>query len=307
MAGSPHLSVQFGDLLDPRFNRVFNDRLAQLPDMVGTVFDFPPDNGRADFRYSEVGAYDDWEQFTGSVTYDRAFQGYDVTGTHVEFARGVQVERKLFDDDQYGIMDARPRGLATAYNRTRQSHAARIFNNMAAVDSMFYTHSEGVALVSNSHTTNATGVSTATGFDNLITTAFSSTALVSARNQMVGFRGDRGERISIVPDEIWFSPNLYDKVFEVIASPGKPGIATNDANVHEGAYTPHEWNYIDDNNDWMLADSSMRGENLKWVDRVGVEFAFAEDIDTLIAKWRGYARYSFLYIDWRWILGAVVS
>jgi len=33
----------------------------------------------------------------------------------------------------------------------------------------------------------------------------------------------------------------------------------------------------------------------------------AEDIDTLVAKWRGYMRYSMAWTDWRFIVGAVVS
>ena len=303
----PAISTAFQDLLDPRFSGIFFRNLDQLADMVPDLFDFPTDNGRDQFSYSEVGEMGDWDEFTGTVTYDEIAQGFDVFATHKEFASGFQVERKLFDDDQYHIMDERPMELSSAYVRTRQKHAARLFNNAFSNDAFFYSHSEGTPLCSDSHLTNASGVSTATGFDNVVTTGLSAVALTAMRNQFVGFRSDRGNRIAVVPDEIWIPNDLYERAFEIVASAGKVDVATNNANVHQGAYTIREWNYMTSAANYFLVDSAGRKKNLKWVDRVDAEFAFAEDIDTLIAKWRGYSRYSWLYRNWRWILGANVS
>lgn len=303
----PHRSSNFGDLLDPRFQEIFHDEFDQLPDMIPTAYSSPPDNGRDTMTWSNVGAFGNWSQFSGTVTYDSQSQGYDTTATHLEFASGTQVERKLFDDDQYHIMDQRPAGLATAAQRTRQTHAARLFTQAFSVDTLFYVNSEAVALCSNSHTTNASGVSTTTGFDNLVTTALTATNVSAARVQMVGFKDDRGNRIGIVPDELWIPPDLYEEAFEIVSSMGKVDTAENNRNVHEGAYTIHEWNYMTDTNDWFMSDSRMRNKFVQWVDRIPVEFAFAEDLDTIIAKWRGYMRYSQAWIDWRWILGASVS
>jgi hypothetical protein len=123
--------------------------------MIPKLFGSPTDNGRADMRWSSSGAFGDFSQFTGKVDYDSVTQGYDTTQTHIEFASGFQVERKLFDDDQYNIMDQKPAGLATAAMRTRQKHAARIFNNAFSVDSFFYNNTEGVALCADAHTSNA--------------------------------------------------------------------------------------------------------------------------------------------------------
>lgn len=300
-------STNFADLLDPRFQRIFHDTYDQLPDMIPMLFSSPEDNGRADMRWSSVGAFGDWGEFTGSVDYDDLYQGYDVVQTHVEFASGFQIQRKLFDDDQYNIMDQRPSGLARSANRTRQKHGARILNNAFSNDSYFYVNSEGVALCSDSHTTNASGVSTATGFDNLTTSALSATALAAARIQFVNFRDDRANRISATPDELWIPNNLYDVAYEIVASMGKVDTANNNRNVHEGAYTIYEWNYLSDANNWFLCDNMMRKEHLFWVDRVPMEFAMAEDLDTIIAKWRGYMRHSNAFDDWRFILGANVS
>ena len=303
---TPMESGAFGDLLDPRFQKIFVDTLKPLPDMLGKVYTMVPTNGRNNMTWSEVGTLSDWDEFTGNVSYSSLSQGYDVTMTPVEFTKGVQVNRKLFDDDQYHIMDQKPRSMAEALHRTRQKHGARIFNNANAVDSLFYSHSEGVPLSSNSHTTTS-GASTSAGFDNLSTASLTATAVFAARLQMVGFRGDQAERIEVMPDELWYPPDLSEQAFEIVKSQGKVDTASNNRNFHEGRYETYEWRYLTDTNNWFMCDSSMRKQFLFWQDRVPAEFAMIEDFDTLVAKWRGYVRHGMTYVNWRWINGSIVS
>ena len=303
---TPMVSNSFGDLLDPRFQKIFYEEYNQLPDMIDTVFTMVGSNGRNNMTWSGVGTLTDWDDFTGTVSYGSNSQGYDVTMTPVEYTKGVQVERKLFDDDQYHIMDQRPRGLAASAHRTRQKHGARIFVNAFSVDTYFYSHSEGVALCSDSHTTTS-GASTSSGFDNKLTASLTATAVAAARIQMVGFRGDQAERIEVTPDELWYPPDLYEQAFEIMKASGKVDVATNNPNVHKGAYTGYEWRYMSDTNDWFMCDGRMRKMFLLWSDRTPMEFAMVEDFDTLVAKWRGYRRYGMTYIDWRWIIGSQVS
>jgi len=302
----PHTSTNFGDLLDPRFQKIFSEQFKELPDLLPMLFNFEPDNGRNNMMWSSVGTVPDFTQFTGTVGYNSQNQGFDITATHVEFTNGIQIERPLFDDDQYNIMNQRPRALAQSAFRTRQKHGARMLNNSFAVDTLFYANSEGVALCSNSHLTTSSA-STASGFDNLGTAALTATAVAAARIQMTGFRGDQAERISVVPDELWYPPNLYEEAFEIMASSGKVDTANNNRNVHEGQYKGIEWNYLTDTNNWWLADSLMRGIMVHWVDRISLEFAMAEDLDTMIAKWRAYMRYSMAHTDWRWVMGHQVT
>jgi phage major head subunit gpT-like protein len=302
----PHVSTNFADLLDIRFQRIFDEEYKQLPDMIGMLYTLDPSNGRNDMRWSQVGTVADFSEFTGTVGYSSQSQGYDTTATYVEFANGIQVERKLFDDDQFNVMDQRPRALAASAHRTRQKHAARMLVNAFSVDTFFYNNSEQVALCSNSHTTNS-GASTANGFDNLVTTALTATAVAAARIQMVGFRGDQAERISVMPDEIWHPPDLYEEAFEIIAASGKVDTAENNPNVHKGKYTTVEWNYLTDANNWFMFDSTMRRLMLHWIDRIGLEFGAIEDFDTLVAKFRAYMRYAAAHVDWRCVLGANVS
>ena len=202
------ISSNFADILDPRFKRIWDERFTQLPDMVGKFYDIMTGTLPTE-RFSTIGTLGDMPLFSGTVTYDDVSQGYDTQVTPLEFAEGIQIERKLLDDDQFSIIDSKPKALAGALYRRRQIDAARIFNNAFSVDNFFYNNTENVALCSNTHTTTS-GSSTTSGFDNLVTTSLSAVSMASARIQMVQFRGDRGERVSIKPNQLLIPPDLYE-------------------------------------------------------------------------------------------------
>ncbi|MHC4179979.1 MAG: Mu-like prophage major head subunit gpT family protein [Planctomycetota bacterium] len=303
---TPHVSTNFPDTLDPRFEHIFWEEYYELPDMIPRMYSMPPTNGRNDMRWSQTGTVPDFTQFTGTVDYGSFNQGYDTTLTPVEFTRGVQAERKLVDDDQYNILDARPKGLAASAFRTRQLHGAQRFNNAFSTSNPFYVNSEAVSLCNNSHTTTS-GASTANGFDNLGTAALAATAVAAARIAMTDFRGDQAERLSVIPDELVFPPNLYEEAYEIINASGKVDTDLNNPNVHQGQYTGIEWNYLTDTNNWFMCDSRMRKMMLHWTDRTGLEFASIEDFDTLIRKYRAYMRYGNAHTDWRFVYGHQVS
>lgn len=302
---APMNSANWADLLDKRVTVIHNNRLKQLQDRLSDFYRM--DTSQDSFeRTSEAGALPDFTEFGGTVTYQSQNQGYDVTYTHKEFVNGFQITRDLYDDDRHGIWERKPKALADAYMRTRQKHGARVFNNAFSVDTYFFNHTEGVALCSDSHTTTS-GASTSTGFDNKITSSLTATAVEAARIQFRGFRGDQGERISVMPDMLLIPVDLYGRAYEIVESAGKPDSANNDANVHKGAYKIVDWEYLTDSNDWFMMDSNLMKDMLVWYDRIKLEFGMAEELDTLVAKWRAYARYSAGYDNWRWILGASVS
>jgi hypothetical protein len=295
-------STAHGDLLDRRFSRIFDNTLKELPEMKGELFNVQTARKGADEKISQLGELGDMQPFNGQIDYDAAFQGYDVTATHKEYALGMQVQNTLIDDDLFNVMDRQPAKLARAASRTLETHAARLFTMAFSLDNLFYSHSEGVPLCSNSHTTTS-GASTATGFDNLGTAALSATAVASNRIQMRGFRGDRGQRINTMPNEIWISPDNYETAYEIVSSLGKVNTADNNANVHYGQYNIMEWNYMSSATDWFMTDSMARRENALWFNRKPVEFANTTEFETLVRKWRVYARYSYMWVDWRFIMG----
>lgn len=303
---TPHTSENFGDLLDPRFQKIFEEEKPQIPSMIGTIYTDAGTNGRNNMTWSEVGTLPDIQEFTGSIVYSSSSLGYDVTLTPVEFGGGFQIQRKLYDDDQYNIMDGRPKALRTAVDRTREKHAFRLFNNAFSVDSYFMSHSEGVALCSDSHTTTS-GASTASGFDNKGTASLTAVGVAAARIQMRGFRGDQAEKLDVMPDELWYPTELFEQAYEILNAAGKVDSANNNPNVHKGKYTGYECQYMNDTNNWFMCDGRLRKMYVFWSDRIAPEMAMVEDFDTLVAKWRVYGRWGSAFTNWRWIMGHNVT
>jgi phage major head subunit gpT-like protein len=302
---SPAVSGQFGDLLLPDFRRIFHEKYDAHEDMIPTFYTMET-SGKATEKVSGVSTLGDAVKFSGQITYKGVDQMYDITATHIEWALGFQVERALYDDDQYGIMNQRPRGLGRAMARTKQAQAARLFNYAFNDDTEYWDTTENVALCSNSHTT-TTGASTSTGFDNLGTSALNATSLAAAKLAMEDLRGTQGERIVVSPTAIVCKPDLYEAAYELVATMGKVDTAENNANVHYGMYNLYLWNEIDDTNNWLLIDEDMMKEAVFWYQRIPVEFKQEDDFDTYIAKYGSYERYSYLVSDWRWCYGNQVS
>ena len=301
----PHSSGNFGDVLDKRVTKILYDELKQTEDKLPTFFSMETSKDSFE-RWSEVGAIGDFTEFSGTVAYQSQAQGYETTATHKEWVNGFQVTRDLFDDDRHGIWERRPVALANAYQRTRQKHGARIFNNAFSVDTFFYNNSEGVALCSDAHTTTS-GASTASGFDNLVTTALTATAVSALRTQMRKFRGDQAEIFSCMPSMLLVPVDLQDKALEITKSMGDPSSANNAVNPQQGRYKLVDWEYVTDVNNWFLIDERYMKMWLIWFQRIALEFGQAEELDTLVAKWRAYCRYSNMWTNWRWIAGASVS
>ena len=308
---NPHIASSFPDLteLTATFTDIFNERFKVEARSPGEVYRVV-NNKAINTRYSTVSGMGQLEQFTGSVTYGDVSQGYDMTLTPVQFQRGFSLERLLAETDQHDIMNGKPRALGGAAARTRNIHIFRPYNNAFTVDTLFASHSEGVALCSNSHTT-TTGASTATGFDNLVTTALSAVAVASARVQGLNFRDEQGEKIDTLKFDLIRVPqqgNMEEIAWEIVNSGGKWDTALNNANFNKGKYTVDAEIYLDDANNWFMEDSMMRKDiGLIWQEATPPEFAMVEDFDTLIAKWRCYGRWGNYWQGWPWVIGAQVS
>jgi len=122
------------------------------------------------------------------------------------------------------------------------------------------------------------------------------------------FRDDRGKKIPIMPDTLLVHPNKYAEAFEIIGSEKKSSDASNAANVHQGQYKVVEWKFLSNTNDWALIDSSlMKRWGLEWSDKVKQEFSRTEDFDRIIAKWRTYAIWTWMWQNWRFFVYSAVS
>lgn len=299
----PAVSGNWNELLEPGLRQLFEvqrdalaatSRIPMLFNVTGSQKAQEHDLG--------IGGFGDWTEFEGVIDYDEHDQGWKTTYTHQEYTKGFAIERKLVEDDQYNIITQRPRGLALSAFRTKEKHAASIFNN--AFSSSF-TGGDSIELCG-AHPYSPVN---ATTHDNSGTTAFSAAAIVTTKQAMREFVDDRGELVQVNPDTILVPAELEDTAWIAVNTINEVGTANNDLNfVRSQGYNVVVWDYLTDANNWFMIDSQMAGMFLNWFDRVDLEFAADPTGDyNVMARYRGYMRYSYGWSDWRWVYGHEVA
>lgn len=287
-------SAQFGYLLDPGLRKIFWDQYREIPSMIPNLFDVQT-SSKATEEDTSIGGMGDFPEFEGRVQYDSVDQLWKPVYRHTEYAKGFQIERTLYDDDQYSVINRQPQRLAMSAWRTREAKAAEVFNNATSAVGF-----DGVVLGSASHPLAPGSSSTQS---NLFAYSLSAANLSTVRLAMRAWTDDRGNLANIRPDTLLVPPELWETARKIVESPQgyESGSADFTPNVHAGQFRLMSWEYLTDANRWFLIDSQMMKQFLLWFDRVPLEFAMTDDFDTLVAKWRAYMRFSCGYSDWRWV------
>ena len=290
------ISENWPDLLEPGLRKVFDDSYRERPSNIPILFDVQSSNKAVEHDLSES-ALLDFEPMNGAVPYDDMTEGYKTNYIHTELARGFKVERRLVDDDLYGVINRRPSRLGRSARRRREMDAASMFNNAF---SSGFLGGDGVSLCNGAHpSNNSTATQSNTG-----TLVLNDVNLEATRRLMMGFQDDRGGIIDIEPDFLLVPLQLEQTAWEIINSKGKPDTANNNANFHMGKFKLLVWpNYLSSPAQWYLMDSLMMKEFHLWFDRVTPEFQKDREFDTYNAKYSGYMRYSYGWSDWRAIFG----
>jgi len=302
----PLVSQNFSDVLDVRFREIAQGTYDLGKSRIGDFYT-EKTSDRDTERYSSLTPLGLFEEFLGSIPYNGIEQEYDVTATHVEFANGLQIRRKLYDDAQFPVIDEAFGQLGDSAFKTQQSHAVGIFTGSFSATNDFYSHTENVALCSNSHTTPVADVSTATGYDNLMTAELDPTSLEAGVIQFQQMKDGSGWMIGEKPDKLLVPINLRKTADEIVGTDKGLFSAEGTKNVYEGAFQVVDWGLLSDANDWWLINTARMKKNLLWFWRIKLELARMESFDNIIAKARGYMRYSYLRRDWRWIVGSQKS
>jgi len=299
------ISEQWAYLLDPGLRAIFEQQRDALAAeaVAPKIFDVNPSSKSVEYDLA-MGGFGDWQEYKGAIEYDDNEQGFRTSYTHKEYVRGFKVERKLVADDLYNVINKRPRGLALAAMRTREKHAASVFNY--AFTASGYNGGDGVSLCDGSHPMSP---SNAAVQDNEGTSALSYDAIVSTREAMRAFVDDRGELVSVKPDLLLVPPELEEEAYSIVKTMNK--VDTGDWHANFVASTLTNvivWDYLTDANNWFLIDSQLAKLYLNWFDREPLDFAMDPTSDyTLEARFRGYMRYSYGWSDWRWVYGHTVT
>jgi len=300
--GSIAITENFGDLLDPRFYKIFTKEYEEniKESMIPMIFGIKPTTKNYEML-SGVGALGDLDTFDGQVSYDTPSQLYDKTTYFPEKCLGMKVQRKLYDDDLFGIMDRRPWQLAVSTSRTDEKEGAAIFNNAFVGTG----GGDSQPLCSSSHPYSPDDATTQ---DNSGTTALSAISIEATRRiAHQSIFNDRGELANINYDTILCTVSNEEAAWEVINSTGKTETDNNNRNFHYGRYKLAVWDRLTDSNNWFMLDSKLCKMFLIWWNRVKPEFNYDRDFETYSAKWSVYKRTNVDFYDWRLAYGHNVT
>ena len=140
-----HQEVNFGKLLEPGLRKLFYETFDEVPEQYSKIFKVHNSKKAREVDYG-LGAMPLWSEFgtainadlTGeavgatdmpSVNYVTIPAGLERVYVHKEFAQGFQVERKMVDDEQYGVINKMPKDLARAGRYKVEMDAVSVLNN----------------------------------------------------------------------------------------------------------------------------------------------------------------------------------
>ncbi len=248
----------------------------------------------------------------GAHPLDGMQEGYSKTLEAVTWKDSFTISREILDDNRVLDLKQRPAGFIGGYYRTREKFGAALYAGALSGSKLvkfeghgFDTSSaDGEAAFSKNHKGKVSGKSQS----NLFSDTFSVDALGALETTMQNFRGDNDELLDIVPDTIVI-PNLFalkQAVFAAIGADKDPATANNGFNYQFGRWNvvvnPYLNQYIAAGiAPWILLDSRYNEEHggAILVDRTPLEVRSSVDENNDANVWRGYARFTGGFNDWR--------
>ena len=305
--GNQIVSSQFTRLLDDRLKEVIRDEFKDIEASIDTLYNRQTHDS-AFAEYMEIGDVPDIPRFNGAMSYITFHPGFYTKIEPAEYGAAMQIERKLIDDDQYGVIKNKAGQIINSAARTMDKLAVRQISNSFSAAFDFQTSEEGVALCSNAHLTKS-GASTSVGFDNLFTTAMNKTSVSAAYIALRRFRNDIGERVEIEPDTLIVPDSLAQQAYEITQTPAGLYSGEGTKNYWQGKFRVVVLKRLDDTStlNWWMVDSKKMKRFLAWLDRIKPETETVWDFETKAYKTSVYFRVGNGFLSWRWIGGSQVS
>ena len=247
----------------------------------------------------------------GAYPVDNAQEGYAKIFEHMTWKDSFALSREIIDDAKLMDLKSKPQGFISGYYRTREKFGAALLGNAivgnatAAFKGRKFDckSADGSNLFATNHPSKVKGGTQS----NLFSNAFSADALAAAEERMQNFKGDNGELLDVVPTTIVI-PNLYAlkrDVFAVLGADKEPETANNGANFLVGRYNVIVWNYLNEfitsgTAPWIIMDKQYNEDygSAVWLDRVKLEVR-SELAENDANVWKGYARFTAGFNDWR--------
>jgi hypothetical protein len=282
-------SANFADLINPIFNKIFIDALAfgEKPPIMESVFNVQNMGKRAyvdDSYVTGMGLIPEKDKGS-AVSYDDIYQGLDKRYTAKTMSMGYRVEKELYEDELYGIIQQMPAALGRSWRATVETDGANVLNR---AETSGYTGSDGKTLLATDHTLMTGGTQ-----KNRLTTAadLSATSWEQALIDLKDTTDDRGILLDLKPAALVY-PNELDftrkKLFGSSLDPDSGNNAINPVSDSKIKFV--EWSYLTDPDAWFIL---CEGHMVKWYWRIKPEHYQGNDFDTDDAKFKVRGRYAY--------------
>ncbi len=247
----------------------------------------------------------------GAYPQDEMQEGFSKVLEHETWKDQFSISREMIDDAKLMDMKKQPQAFISGYYRTRELFGAALFGSAITGNSNFNfrgrkfgaTGADGKALFATDHPSKVKGGNQSNKFAD----AFSQDALAAVEERMQNFKGDSGDLLDVAPTTILI-PNdwqLKRDVFAVLGADKEPDTANNAWNFLVGRYNVIVWSYLNqfitaDTHPWIVMDSGYNTNygGAQWLDRVKLEVR-SEIAENDANVWKGYARFSAGFNDWR--------
>jgi len=288
-------SDNFQKLLYPGLRKIFFDTYTEKAEEFSKVFHVKTSKkaSEEDHTVSGLGTWDEKKR-SENIKYEDIEDGLSIYYYHKAYAKGIQVERELYDDEQYGVINKLPKTIARGGRATVEKLAADVLNDgfdTAGYDEQYLFDSDHPLIKG------GTG-------DNVTDAVLSVDGLKTAMLLMSSQTDEAGLKIQAKADKLIIPEDLEWTAYSLLESVQIPSSANNDKNPVKGlaGLKPIVMSYLTSSTAWFLQDSSLHELNFFW--RVKPEFASTKEFDNMVAKYRGYLRFSVGYSDWRGLVGS---
>lgn len=265
-------------------------------------------------KYSTMTAMDGFDPVgeNGAYPTDGMEEGFSKTLEHITWKNSFSISREIMEDGKVLDLKKKPVGFVKSYYRTRECLGAALFG--AAIQgrsvatyrgrNFDVTGADGMTFFNTAHRSKVRGGAQSNKFSD----AFSADALAYAESAMQQFKGDNTELVNVVPNTILIpnDPATKKAVFAAIGADKDPDTANNGYNYQFGRWNVLIWNYLNQfiaaqTAPWILADLDYNNEygGAVFTDRTPLDIRSTIDEGTDANVWRGYARFTAGFNDWR--------
>ena len=308
------VSGNWAPLLTPGIRKIFST-VAGRPDANRDFFYSTSPSTRAFEEYQGFGGRRLVVPWAGTVPYEDTDAYYKLTLRNILLVDGLEVERSLLEDDQYGAIRQLITEFSTNFAVTREHDAVQTFEN-SFTDSgtnrlgVTTNGADGVALCSTAHPNNPrlSGDTQSNEATLPLTLANADTV----RQRMLNFTDDKGQLMGVNPDMIVVPAELERTARQIFPqsedNPFEPGSAEFNANLFQSSIGGHRmtvvmWNRLTDANAWWMIDSTLMRQHLLWQERAAPSVTEEGFVDSEKARWSGRMRYGNGWTHWGWIYG----